>query len=143
MIYNLNQINKIYDLFKKNLNEDVLSQLIICLVKNKLFLESIALIQYSKTFNNAFEYRLIKAFYDDKKSLEDECFKYIWKITYFEYFASIFKKNNDFENLEKIKKLIKKISNHRFFKEHPLRKHFKIINFFNFLKYLNKIIFKI
>ena len=142
MLKNLNQINKIYDLFKKNLNEDVISQLIICLVRNKLFLESIALIQYSKTFNNAFEYRLIKAFYDEGKSLEDECFKYIWKITYFEYFASIFKKNNDYSNLEKIKKLIKKIGNHRFFKEHPLRKHFKIINFFNFLKYLNKIIFK-
>ena len=138
----LNQLNQIYNLFKSNLNQDVLSQLIICLVKNKLYLESIVLIQYSKSFNNTLEYKVIKAFYEEKKSVEDECFKYIWKITYFEYFANILKKNDDKENLEKVKKLIKKVGNHRFFKEHPLRKHFKIINFFNFLDFLKTILFK-
>ena len=143
MSNNLNQINKAYDIFKNNLNQDILSQLIICLIKNKLYLESIVLIQYSKSFNNILEYKIIKAFYEEKKTIEDDSFKYIWKITYFEYLANILKKNEDKGNLEKVKKLIKKVSNHRFFKEHPLRKHFKIINFFNFLDYLNSIIFKI
>ena len=140
---NSNQINEIYDLFKKNINQDVLSQLIICLIENKLYMESIALIQYSKSFNNILEYKVIKAFYEEKKSIDDECLKFIWKITYFEYFANIIYKNNDKENLEKIKKLIKKIGNHLFFKEHVLRKHFKIINFFNFFDYLNYIIINI
>ena len=140
MTNNPNEINKIYNLFKNNLNQEILSQLIICLIKNNLLLESIVLIQYSKSFNNNLEYKLINAFYEKKKSINNECFKYIWKITYFEYFANIFNKNNDNENLEKIKKIIKKIGNHRFFKEHPLRKHFKIINFFNFLDYINSIL---
>ena len=143
MTNNSNQINEIYDLFKKNINQDVLSQLIICLIENKLYMESIALIQYSKSFNNILEYKVIKAFYEEKKSIDDECLKFIWKITYFEYFANIIYKNNDKENLEKIKKLIKKIGNHLFFKEHVLRKHFKIINFFNFFDYLNYIIINI
>ena len=134
------QINKIYELFKKNLNQEILAQLIICLIENNLLLESIVLIQYSKLLNNL-EYKLIKSVCDDKKYINNECFKYIWKITYFEYFANIFNKNNDKENLENIKNNIKKIGNHRFFKEHPLRKHFKIINFFNFLDYIESIIF--
>jgi hypothetical protein len=134
------QINKIYELFKKNLNQEILAQLIICLVENNLLLESIVLIQYSKLLNNL-EYKLIKSVCDDKKYINNECFKYIWKITYFEYFANIFNKNNDKENLENIKNNIKKVGNHRFFKEHPLRKHFKIINFFNFLDYIESIIF--
>ena len=138
---NQGQINKVYELFKKNLNQEVLSQLILCFIKNNLFLESIVLIQYSKLFNNNFEYKIIKAFYEQKKSIDNICFKYIWKVTYFEFFANIFSKNNDKENLEKIKRIVKKIGNHRFFKEHPLRKHFKIINFFNFLEYLNSISF--
>ena len=66
-----------------------------------------------------------------------DCCKYIWKTTYFEYLANISNKNNDRENLEKIKIIIKKIGNHRFFKDNPLRKHYKIINFFNFLVYIN------
>jgi hypothetical protein len=134
------QINKIYELFKKNLNQEILAQLIICLIDNNLLLESIVLIQYSKLLNNL-EYKLIKSICEDKKSINNECFKYIWKITYFEYFANIFNKNNDKENLENIKNNIKKVGNHRFFKEHPLRKHFKIINFFNFLDYIESIIF--
>jgi len=138
---NEGQINRVYDLFKKNLNQEVLSQLILCFIKNNLFLESIVLIQYSKLFNNNFIYKIIKAFYEQKKSIDNICFKFIWKVTYFEFFANILSKNNDKENLEKIKRIIKKIANHRFFKEHPLRKHFKIINFFNFLEYLNSISF--
>ena len=138
---NEGQINRVYDLFKKNLNQEVLSQLILSFIKNNLFLESIVLIQYSKLFNNNFKYKIIKAFYEQKKSIDNICFKFIWKVTYFEFFANILSKNNDKENLEKIKRIIKKIANHRFFKEHPLRKHFKIINFFNFLEYLNSISF--
>ena len=134
------QINKIYELFKKNLNQEILAQLIICLIENNLLLESIVLIQYSKLLNNL-EYKLIKSICEDKKSFNNECFKYIWKITYFEYFANIFNKNNDKENLENIKNNIKKVGNHRFFKEHPLRKHLKIINFFNFLDYIESNIF--
>ena len=134
------QINKIYELFKKNLNQEILAQLIICLIENNLLSESIVLIQYSKLLNNL-EYKLIKSICEDKKSFNNECFKFIWKITYFEYFANIFNKNNDKENLENIKNNIKKVGNHRFFKEHPLRKHLKIINFFNFLDYIESNIF--
>jgi hypothetical protein len=136
-------INVIYELFKKQLNQDILSKLILTLLKNNLILESIVLTQYSKSFNQNFEYALIRAFYDSKKEINNETCKFIWKISYFEYLANIFHKNNDRENLEKVKIIIKRIGNHRFFKENPLRKHFKIINFFNFLEYINSILFNI
>ena len=136
-------INNIYELFKKNINQEILSKLILTLIKNNLILESIVLSQYSKSFNKNLEYALIRAFYDSKKEMKNECFKFIWKIKYFEYLANIFNKNNDKENLEQVKMIIKKIGNHRFFKDHPLRKHFKIINFLNFLEYINSILFKI
>ena len=138
-----NDLNKIYELFKKNINQDILSKLILSLIKNNLILESIVLQQYSKSFNQNFEYALIRAFYDSKKEINNECCKFIWKISYFEYLANIFNKNNDRENLEKVKIIIKNIGNHRFFKEHPLRKHFKIINFFNFLEYIKSILLNI
>ena len=86
---------------------------------------------------------MIRAFYDSEKEINNECCKFIWKINYFEYLANIFNKNNDRENLEKVKIIIKKIGNHRFYKENQLRKHFKIINFFNFLDYVNSILFNI
>ena len=136
-------INVIYELFKKQLNQDILSKLILTLLKNNLILESIVLTQYSKSFNQNFEYALIRAFYDSKKEINNETCKFIWKISYFEYLANIFHKKNDRENLEKVKIIIKKIGNHRFFKENPLRKHFKIINFFNFLEYINSILVNI
>ena len=134
-------INKIYELFKKNINQEILSKIILTLIKNNLILESIVLVQYSKSFNQNLEYALIRAFYDSEKEINNECCKYIWKINYFEYLANIFNKNNDRENLEKVKIIIKKIGNHRFYKEDPLRKHFKIVNFFNFLEYINSILF--
>ena len=136
-------INKIYELFKKNINQEILSKIILTLIKNNLILESIVLVQYSKSFNQNLEYALIRAFYDSEKEINNECCKYIWKISYFEYRANIFNKNNDRENLEKVKIIIKKIGNHRFYKEDPLRKHFKIVNFFNFLEYINSILFNI
>ena len=136
-------INNVYELFKKNINQEILSKLILTLIKNNLILESIVLSQYSKSFNKNLEYALIRAFYDSKKEMKNECFKFIWKINYFEYLANIFNKNNDKENLEQVKMIIKKIGNHRFFKDHPLRKHFKIINFLNFLEYINSILFNI
>ena len=41
------------------------------------------------------------------------------------------------EAVNKINALIKRISNHQYFKGHPIRKNFKILNFFNFLDFLN------
>ena len=95
-------INKIYELFKKNINQEILSKLILTLIKNNLILESIVLVQYSKSFNQNLEYSLIRAFYDSEKEINNECCKFIWKINYFEYLANIFNKNNDRENLEKV-----------------------------------------
>jgi hypothetical protein len=136
-------INNLYELFKKNINQEILSKLILSLIKNNLILESIVFVQYSKYFNQNFEYALIRAFYDSKKDINNDCCKFIWKATYFEYLANISNKNNDRENLEKIKIIIKKIGNHRFFKDNPLRKHYKIINFFNFLEYINSTLLNI
>ena len=64
-------INKIYELFKKNINQEILSKIILTLIKNNLILESIVLVQYSKSFNQNLEYALIRAFYDSEKEINN------------------------------------------------------------------------
>ena len=135
MFISLTDVNKMYDNFKLNLNQDILYQVIFCLIKEDMFLESAILIQYSKKLGNNLGCKLLKTAYD-KKNFNLDNIKYIWNVTYFEYIADIFNKNKDQQGLIKIKNLIKRISNHQFFKEYPLRKYIKIITFFNFLDYI-------
>ena len=61
----------------------------------------------------------------------------------FEYLANFYAKMNNNEAINKINVLINRISNHQFFKGHQVRKKFKILNFFNFLDYLNSIKYSI
>ena len=68
-------INKIYELFKKNINQEILSKIILTLIKNNLILESIVLVQYSKSFNQNLEYALIRYFYESEKEINNECCK--------------------------------------------------------------------
>ena len=72
-----------------------------------------------------------------------ENLKFIWKISLFEYLANYYSQNNNYEAINKINALIKRISNHQYFKGHSIRKHFKIMNFFNFLDYLNNVKYNI
>ena len=69
--------------------------------------------------------------------------KYIWKISIFEYLSNFYYSKNNIEAINKINALIKRISNHQYFKGHSIRKNFKIFNFFNFLDYLNNIKYNI
>ena len=133
------KFKKIYDSFKLLINQDILYQIIMCFIKQKRFLEGAILIQYSKKFDNITAYKLLKNTCDKNEFINIDCFKYIWKMVLFEYLANSFYRNNNYEALSRIKVLIKRVSNHQFFKGHIFRKNFKIVNFFNFLDYLNNI----
>ena len=130
---------KNYETFKSLLNQDILYQLIFCFVKQKRYLEGVILIQYSKKFESVVAYKLLKNICEKNELIKIECFKYIWKMSLFEYLANFFYNNNNYDALSKIKTLIKRVSNHQFFKGHLLRKNFKIVNFLEFLDYLNNI----
>ena len=55
LINNYNyDINNLYELFKKSINQEILSKLILSLINNNLILESIVFVQYSKYFNQNF-----------------------------------------------------------------------------------------
>ena len=142
LINDFTKIKKNYESFKSCLNQDILYQLIMCFVKQKRYLEGVILIQYSKKFDSVVAYKLLKNICEKNEFIKIECFKYIWKMCIFEYLANSFYNNNNYDALSKIKILIKRISNHQFFKGHLLRKNFKILNFFDFLDYLNNIKYK-
>ena len=139
MSNDISKIKKNYENFKLLINQDILYQLILCFIKQKRFLESIILLQYTEKFNKVEAYKLLQNICEKNDIINIESLKYIWKMVIFEYLSNFYYKNNYYDGLEKIKCLIKRVSNHQYFKGHPLRKNFKIVNFFNFLDYLNNI----
>ena len=137
------KIKKNYEAFKSLIDQDILYQLILCFCEEKKFLESIILIQYSKKFDKNIAFILLKNLCEQNDSINLDNFKFIWKMPIFEYLANFYSKMNNNEAINKINVLIKRISNHQFFKGHQIRKKFKILNFFNFLDYLNNIKYNI
>ena len=131
------KLKKFYDSFKLIIEQDALYQIIICFIKEKKFLESIILIQYSKKFDKKLAFKLLQNMFEKNDFINIDNLKFIWKISLFEHLANYYSQNNNFEVVDKINTLIKRISNHQYFKGHSIRKHFKIMNFFNFLDYLN------
>jgi hypothetical protein len=134
LLNDISKVQKLFEQFKSLINQDILFQIILCFIKEKRFLEGIILIQYIKKF-----YNLLQNACEKNDFVNVESFKYIWKMIIFEYLSNFFYKNNNYDALAKIKTLVKRVSNHQFFKGHPSRKNFKIVNFFNFLDYLNNI----
>jgi hypothetical protein len=139
LLNDISKVQKLFEQFKSLINQDILFQIILCFIKQKRFLEGIILIQYIKKFDTAVLYNLLQNACEKNDFINIESFKYIWKMIIFEYLSNFFYKNNNYDALAKIKTLVKRVSNHQFFKGHPLRKNFKIVNFFNFLDYLNNI----
>ena len=137
------KIKKNYEAFKSLIDQDILYQLILCFCEEKKFLESIILIQYSKKFDKNIAFILLKNLCEQNDSINLDNFKFIWKMPIFEYLANFYAKMNNNEAINKINVLIKRISNHQFFKGHQIRKKFKILNFFSFLDYLNNIKYNI
>ena len=137
------KLKKNYETFKSLIDQDILFQLILCLFQEKKFLESIILIQYSKKYDKNIALILLKNLCESNDSINFDNFKFIWKIPLFEYLANYYARINNNEAINAINILIKRISNHQFFKGHQIRKNFKIINFFNFLEYLNNIKYNI
>ena len=137
------KFKKHYEAFKSLIDQDILYQLILCFFQEKKFLESIILIQYSKKFDKNIAFILLKNLCEKNDSINLDNFKFIWKMPLFEYLSNFYAKMNNNEAINKINVLIKRISNHQFFKGHQVRKKFKILNFFNFLDYLNSIKYSI
>ena len=131
------KIKKYYETFKSLIDQDVLYQLILCFYKLKNFLECVILIQYSKKFDKITAFKLLKNMCEKNESINYDNLKYIWKMTLFEYLANFYSNINNIEAINNINRLIKRISNHQFFKGHSIRKNFKIMNFFHFIDYLN------
>ena len=137
------KLKKYYETFKLIIEQDALYQIIICFIKEKKFLESIILIQYSKKFDKKLAFKLLKNMFEKNDFINLDNLKFILKISLFEYLANYYSQNNNYEAINKINALIKRISNHQYFKGHSIRKHFKIMNFFNFLDYLNNVKYNI
>ena len=139
LMNDITKIQKNYDTFKSLLNQDILYQIILCFIKQNRFLDALILIQYTKKLETTVVYKLLQNVRDKNDFINIDNFKYIWKMIIFEYLSNFFYRNYNFDALNKIKSLIKRVSNHQFFKGHAFRKNFKIVNFFNFLDYLNNI----
>ena len=133
IIDNYNVVNEYYKNFKELLDNDYLLKLIYILSKNNKFFEAVIFAQYLKKIDsNNLVYKLLKNFILDN-NINYDYFQFIWKTVYFEYLSNFYYNKKNDEALKKIKLYFKRISNHQFFKGHPLRKHFKIINFFKII----------
>ena len=67
---------------------------------------------------------LLKNLCESNDSINFDNFKFIWKIPLFEYLANYYARINNNEAINAINILIKRISNHQFFKGHQIRKNF-------------------
>lgn len=131
---NLNLVDELYNEFKSLINQDLLLKLIYLLYLKGRNLDACVLFQYIKDADYDIIYKLLQ------KSPENHSLhklEFIWKIPYFEILANTYFKLRKTDMIEGLKNLMRKTSNHQMFKDHPLRKHYKIINFFNYLDYLD------
>lgn len=133
MISDLSQAKGEYQKFKKMINQESLLRGVYILSQNGKYFEAAILCQYLKKINYDLVYTLLKL--SVESTINFDLFQFIWKAVYFESLSNSVKQNE--EALTKIKLMIKRVSNHQFFKKHPLRQHFKIINFFKLVDYLN------
>jgi len=126
----LEKVNALYNEFKTLLDDTILYRLSYSFYFMKKPIEAAIILQYTKKvqYDLVYKYLNIGSGFHKVEKLE-----FIWKMTYFEYLSSIYHKQNKTLHLNTIMELIKRTSNHQYFKKHNLRKSFKIINFLKFL----------
>ena len=132
LINNISLCNEMYEEFKTLLDQNLLLTFVYVLSLKQNFLEAALLLQYMKNIDYDLVYKLLKNSLEST-TINFNKFAFIWKSVYFEYLSNFFYIKRNEDALRTIKELIKRTSNHQFFKKHPLRKHFKIINFFKIL----------
>lgn len=132
LINNISLCNEMYDEFKTYLDQNLLLKFVYVLSLKQNFLEAALILQYMKNIDYDLVYKLLKNSLEST-TINFNKFAFIWKSVYFEYLSNFFYMKRNEDALRTIKDLIKRTSNHQFFKKHPLRKHFKIINFFKIL----------
>ena len=134
---NITVCTKLYEEFskeiKKESNQYILLQFIYLLTCGQRYFEASIFLQYKDKMDYCLAYKLLELSLNNSSSINFELFQYIWKPVYFEYLSNFYFKKKNEEAVNKIKSLLRRISNHQFFKKHPLRKHFKIINFFKLI----------
>jgi hypothetical protein len=130
LIQELVPIESLYKEFKSLLNPLILIRLVYILSCKNMNIEASILLQYTNKLDYDLAYKLLR------KNIEThniDKLQFIWKITYFELLANTYHINNKQEHLSVISDLIRRTSNHQYFKKHPLRKMFKILNFIKFI----------
>lgn len=134
---NITVCTKLYEEFskeiKKESNQYILLQFIYLLTCGQRYFEASIFLQYKDKMDYCLAYKLLELSLNNSSSINFDLFQYIWKPVYFEYLSNFYFKKKNEEAVNKIKSLLRRISNHQFFKKHPLRKHFKIINFFKLI----------
>lgn len=131
---NFEKCGTYYDEFKKKLDEINLLRFLYILSSQNKTLEASIILQYLKKVDYDLAYKLLKRNleYHNVDKLE-----YIWKIPYYELLSNSYYNINKQDHLNEVFNLMKRISNHQFFKKHPLRKIFKILNLFKFIENLS------
>ena len=94
-------------------------------------LEAAIIFQYTHKIDYDLAYKLIKK---NSKKHNIGKLEYIWKLSYFELLANIYYKEENIEYLNIVTSMIKRTSNHQYFKKNAIRRHFKMINFFKIIE---------
>ncbi|MCQ2817505.1 MAG: hypothetical protein MJ252_09600, partial [archaeon] len=134
LLKDFSQINGQYEKFKELVDQNTLKKFIYILCLEGKYFDAAVFLQYVKQLDYDLVYKILKRYTESDTVCTDK-FKYIWKMVYFEYLSNYYYKIRHQQALNQIKMLIKRTSNHQFFKKNPLRYHFKILNFFKLLDY--------
>lgn len=130
---NMQYIEELYEEFKNLINQNILTKLVYIFYLVGRNIDASILLQYSKDVDYDIIYKLLQTNAENHALNKLE---FIWKIAYFEILADSYFKLGKHDYINYLKDLMRRTSNHQIFKNHPLRKHFKIINF---LKYIDNL----
>lgn len=125
-----------FKMFNSHLKSDEsISYLVKKLITKGNLIDALFLLQYIyKSQNNSFNH----IFKQIKKitlinSLDINLIKNYFDISVIEIFECMIQKSNDYENKVKIVEINKRISCYQYFKNHPYKNLFKILNFYKYL----------
>jgi hypothetical protein len=133
LIQDVTTVADMYREFKSLMNQVILLRLIYILNCKDMNIEASILLQYTTKLDYDLAYKLLKKNIDNHNI---DRLQYIWKITYFELLANTYHNSGKQEHLSVVSDLIRRTSNHQYFKKHPLRKLFKILNFIKFIEHI-------
>ena len=125
----------LYTEFKTLFNDVEILRMSLKIAEKGKIVESLAVLQYVKNIDYGLATKIAK---QEVERHNERAWSYIWKISLLEILAYVYGELKREEQLKQITFMMRKVSSHQLLKKNKLRKHFKVVNFFNLVDELIK-----